>query len=182
MLAIWDGLWKSSRYGDVLFAALEFYIPIVRKQARPDLWLVVRQWTNRVDNWCHSDMLSSLYSQLLEHHFNEVYPQLQEWNKAESEWPRRISLVSLVHNTGKNAVFLPLDKVLPLLSNCLRDDRHSVQTAVGWVLRETGRVYRDEITAYLEANMKLIGARALSRAIERYEPEEQSRLRGLRSK
>ncbi|MBC8064580.1 MAG: DNA alkylation repair protein [Chlorobia bacterium] len=182
VLAIWDSLWKSSPCGDVLFAALEFYIPIVRKQARPDLWPVVRQWSDRVDNWCHSDMLSALYSRILEGHFDEVYPQLQAWNEAQSEWLRRISLVSLVHYTGKNAVFLPPEKVLPLISNCLKDDRHYVQTAVGWVLREMGHVHRDEITAYLEANIELISAPAFTRAIERREPEEQSRLRALSSK
>jgi hypothetical protein len=31
VLDVWDALWKMSPYGDVLFAALEFYAPIVRK-------------------------------------------------------------------------------------------------------------------------------------------------------
>ncbi len=32
-LAVWDHLWRTSPYGDVLFAALEYYAPRVRKRA-----------------------------------------------------------------------------------------------------------------------------------------------------
>lgn len=37
VLEIWDTLWNTSLYGDVLFAALEFYTPIVRKKVGPGL-------------------------------------------------------------------------------------------------------------------------------------------------
>lgn len=82
VLRVWDDLWRNSPWGDVLFAALEYYIPIVRKagktgvgkpekgrpsaaspdQAQPDLWSVMRPWIERVDNWCHCDQLGLVYS------------------------------------------------------------------------------------------------------------------------
>jgi transposase/phage host-nuclease inhibitor protein Gam len=65
VLEVWDTLWQTSPYGDVLFAALEFYAPIVRKRVDSGLWAVVRQWHKRVDNWCHSDALSALYSRMV---------------------------------------------------------------------------------------------------------------------
>ncbi len=179
VLAIWDTLWKTSPYGDVLFAALEYYA-IVRKGANSELWPVVRHWSDRVDNWCHSDMLSGLYSRILERQFEVVYPQLQTWNESPSEWLRRISLVSLVQYSGKNAVFLTPGQVLPLVSNCLMDERYYVQMAVGWVLREMAHGYRDDIIAYLESNAPKMGARAFTRAIERQSSEEQARLRLFR--
>ena len=93
---------------------------VVRKRAVGcELWPVVRQWIDRVDNWCHSDGLSAIYSRLLE-------------TNGESEWRRRATLVSLIHYTGKNAIFLPVKKVLPLVSNCIDDHRYHVQMAVGW--------------------------------------------------
>jgi 3-methyladenine DNA glycosylase AlkD len=180
VLEIWDALWNTSSYGDVLFAALEFYAPIVRKRVSPDLWSVVCQWSKRIDNWCHSDGLSALYSRILESSPAEVYPQLVSWNRAESEWLRRISLVSLIHYSGKNAVFLPPDKVLPLVSNCLDDHRYYVQTAVGWVLREMGNVYKSEIIKYLESQAERLSAPAFARAIERYTSTERTRLRNMR--
>jgi len=102
------------------------------------------------------------------------------WNRAEGEWLRRISLVSLIHYTGKNAVFLPPKTVLPLVTNCLEDGRYYVQMAVGWVLREMGHAYPDEITRYLAANAGRMSAAAFSRAIERRSTQERTRLRKMR--
>jgi len=180
VLEVWDALWRSSPYGDVLFAALEYYAPIVRRHVAPDLWPVVRHWSGRVDNWCHSDLLSGLYSRILERYPEDVYPQIQAWNPADDELLRRISIVSLVHYSGKNAVFLPPDKVLPLVSNCLGDARHYVQTAVGWVLREMGQVYPDELAGYLETHASAMSASAFSRAIERRSANSRARLREIR--
>jgi 3-methyladenine DNA glycosylase AlkD len=180
VLEIWDALWKTSPYGEVLFAALEFYTPVVREKVSPGLWTVVRQWSNRVDNWCHSDGLSAIYSRILESNFAQTYPQIEAWNRDEKEWLRRISLVSLIHYSGKNAVFLPLNMVLPLVSNCMGDQQYYVQTAVGWVLREMGSVYHHEITQFLETHAGQMGTQAFSRAIERLSPGERARLRSIR--
>jgi 3-methyladenine DNA glycosylase AlkD len=180
VLAIWDALWQASPYGDVLFAALEYYAPIVRKRVPPELWPVLRQWSDRVDNWCHSDLLSGVYSRVLDRYPDEVFPQIEAWNAAESEWLRRISIVSLVHYSGKNAVFLRPDEVLPLVSNCVADPRHYVQTAVGWVLREMGHVYPEELASFLETHGPAMSAAAFSRAIERRSPDERARLRAMR--
>ena len=180
VLEVWNTLWNTSPYGDVLFAALEFYSPIVKKKVNPTLWPVLRQWSERVDNWCHSDGLSAIYSRILESYPAEVYPQLISWNHSENEWLRRTSLVSLIHYTGKKAVFLPPKKVLPLVSTCLDDQRYYVQTAVGWVLRETGNVYQSEITKYLEVNAAKMSTPAFSRAIEKHSPKERKRLQEMR--
>ncbi len=180
ILEVWDALWHTSPYGDVLFAALEYYLPIVKKQVPANLWSVVKRWAPRIDNWCHSDGLSSIYSRILESNQKEVYPQLVEWNLAEGEWLRRISLVSLIHYSGKNAVFMPLKKVLPLVSNCLDDERYYVQTAVGWVLREMGLVYKSEVTKYLETHAGRLSTPAFSRAVERISAKERTRLREIR--
>jgi 3-methyladenine DNA glycosylase AlkD len=180
VLEVWDTLWKTSPYGDVLFAALEFYSPIVKKKVSPALWPVVRQWSARVDNWCHSDGLSAIYTRILESYPAEVHPQLVSWNHSENEWLRRISLVSLIHYSGKNAVFLPPKKVLPLVSNCLDDQRYYIQTAIGWVLRETGNDYKCVIIIYLVAHAGKISAPAFSRALEKYSPNERARLKEMR--
>ena len=181
VLAVWNALWQTSLYGDVLFAALEFYAPLVRKQVHPALWPVVRHWSGRVDNWCHSDGLSAIYSRILESYPEEVYPQLIKWNQMKSEWLRRISLVSLIHYSGRHAVFMSPQKVFPLISNCLEDERYYVQTAVGWVLREMGNVYKKETTQYLEAYIERLSSAAFSRASEKMDAKEKARLRKLKA-
>ena len=167
VLAIWDRLWRDSPYGDVLFAALEYYAPRVRKRVGPEFWPVVRNWPERVDNWCHCDGLSSLYSWILAAEPEAVYPQLEAWNRSTNQWLRRISLVSLIHYSGKNAVFMPLERVLPLVTACLTDEREYVQNAVGWVLREMGQPYPREIAAYLGEHGSTMSAAASRRATER---------------
>jgi 3-methyladenine DNA glycosylase AlkD len=180
VLAIWDALWRSSPYGDVLFAALETLAPIVRKRVPPALWSTVRHWSDRIDNWCHSDALSSIYSRVLEAQFEAVYPQLQAWNASPSEWLRRISITSLIHYTGKNAVFLAPEHMLPLVENCVADQRKYVELAVGWVLRELGHVHPDEVTAFLECNAARMGSRAFARAIEGRAAQERARVLAMK--
>jgi len=176
VLAIWDALWRSSPYGDVLFAALETLAPIVRKRVPPTLWPTVRHWTDRVDNWCHSDALSGLYSRMLEAQFDDVYPQLQAWNAAPSEWLRRISLTSLIHYSGKNAVFLAPAQMLPLLANCVADHRKYIELAVGWVLRELAHRHPDAVADFLECHAANLSSRAFARAVEQCAPAQRARL------
>ena len=164
VLAIWDRLWRTSPYGDVLFAALEYYVPRAKKKVNPTLWPVVRTWTERVDNWCHADGLSALYSWILASEPDAVYPQLRKWNRAEDQWLRRISLVSLIHYSGKNAVFVPPGRALPLVTACLRDEREYVQNAVGWVLREMGHAYPEAVSAFIKEHSATISPVALRRA------------------
>ena len=164
ILAVWDRLWRDSPYGDVLFAALEYYAPLVRTRVSPALWPVVRHWPERVDNWCHCDGLSSVYSWILAAEPDSVYPQLEAWNRSTNQWLRRVSLVSLIHYSGKNAVFMPVDRVLPLVTACLADEREYVQNAVGWVLREMSRAYPGQIANYLQEHGSAMSRVALRRA------------------
>lgn len=180
VLTTWDQLWHETPYGEVLFAALEYYLPIARKDTGPDLWPVINRWVDRVDNWAHADALSNLYSHVLHHHHDDVYPALLEWNAADDEWLRRISLVSLIHYSGKNAVFLDAGEMLPLVANCLDDERYYVQKAVGWVLRELTQADPEAASTFLDEHLDAFGTIAFARAIERHSPEERRALRSQR--
>jgi 3-methyladenine DNA glycosylase AlkD len=176
VLEIWDALWKHSPCGDVLFAALEYYAPVLRKQVALQFWPVARHWVTRVDNWCHSDALSGLYSRVLEAQFDDVHPQLVVWNASEQEWLRRISLTSLIHYSGKNAVFLTPEQMLPLAANCVADHRRYVALALGWVLRELGHTQPRAVDAFLHEHAARMSTPAYTRAIERRDPRERGRL------
>lgn len=177
VLAVWDDLWMGSAWGDVLFAAEEYYRPLVRKRVDPAYWPVMKHWIARVDNWCHSDVLSGIYSRLLEADPASVMPVLEGWNQDEALWPRRVSIVSLIHYSGKNAVFLSPEQVLPMVDRCVEDRRQPMQKAVGWVLREMWRAYPEEIRAYLETNATRIAPSAFTRAIERTDAATRRELR-----
>ncbi len=167
VIAIWNDLFMHSPNGDVLFCALDYLRFRVPKRVAPDLWSIIREWVHRVDNWAHSDELSWIYSYVLEANFDEVLPDLIEWNNANDLWPKRISIVSLIHYTGKNAVFLAPGVVLPMVERCIDDHRYYMQKATGWVLREMHRAYPDEIEEFLTTHLTHIGSDALSRTVER---------------
>ena len=182
-LAVWDTLWRTSPCADVLFAALHAMDARVRcPPLPPELWAVLRHWSLRVDNWCHSDALSTVYSRLLAADFDAVYPDLQAWNQSDALWLRRLSLTSLVHYTGKNAVFLPIEHMLPLVARCVNDRRRPVELAVGWVLRELARDHPTDVTAFVERHAADLGAAALARALERHPAIDRQRLQALRKR
>ena len=171
VLAIWNNIWFTSPYYEVMSAALMYY-DLQGKKISPELWPTLSTWHQRVENWAHCDSLGSIYSYLLAKRPDEVYRQLQAWNVSNDEWQRRLSLVSLIHHAGKKTEFLPLDKILPLVTNCITDERHYVSRAVGWLLREAAKGHRSEIRAYLEEHMARMPSVAFSYAIEHYSPEE----------
>jgi 3-methyladenine DNA glycosylase AlkD len=167
-LPIWHALWQQSAVGDVLFAALAFLEPAVRKQLPPTLWPLLVQWPARVDNWCHADMLANVNSFVLQAQPAEVLPQLLAWSQRPgAEWQRRIALASLIHYSGRNAVFLPPAQMLPVLAAAVGDARPSVQLALGWVLREIDRQHPAVVDAFLAEHAGRIGAAARRRALEK---------------
>lgn len=168
VLPVWDALWHHSPVGDVLFAALAFLERAVRKAVPGTLWPLLVHWPVRVDNWCHADMLANVISQVLQAQPAEVLPQLQAWSREPAtEWQRRIALASLIHYSGKNAVFLPVAQMLPVLAAAVGDARPSVQLALGWVLREIDREHPQAVDAFLAEHAGRIGAAARRRALEK---------------
>jgi 3-methyladenine DNA glycosylase AlkD len=182
VLAIWDALWRESPVAEVLFAAIEHHAPIVRKEPPAMLWPVLRHWPARVDNWCHSDALAGLFSRLLQAQPDAVWPDLRAWNAAEALWPRRLSITSLVHGSGKNAVFLAPGPMLPLLRACVDDHRRYIQLALGWVLRELGRAGPKEAESFLREHAAHIGALAWARASEGLDAAASRRLATARGR
>lgn len=176
VLAIWDFIWKSSEHYEVMSMPLMYYSN-QGKKVDLSIWETLSTWNHRVENWGHADHLSGIYSHLLEKDKENgketVYQQLKEWNQSDSEWLRRMSLVSLIHYTGKKAVFLPVEWVFPLVDPCLEDLRYYVQKAIGWVLREMSRVYPEEVRGYLSRNLRYFSGTTLSRVIQYYPKDEQ---------
>lgn len=177
---VWDHAFRHSRCGDVLFAAIEHYLPRLKKGTVTLQWSSVAPWVERVDNWCHADALANLYSWVIAADVDRAWPNVTEWNQSANEWLRRVSLVNLVHYSGKNAVYLSPERVFPLVRACVGDLRPSLQTAVGWVLREMSGTYRDETAQFLAEHADTLGAKAFARAIEKLPEGERQALTAQR--
>jgi 3-methyladenine DNA glycosylase AlkD len=175
VLAIWSDIWFSSPYFEVMSAALMCYSRQGAK-VKPETWPVLSTWSRRVENWAHADELAAIYYYLLAQRPGEVYPQLQTWNASDEQWLRRLSLVSLIHYSGKKAAFLPPERVLPLVAACVTDRRYYVQKAVGWVLREMAYAYPAEIRAFVEVHKGRMSGVSFMVATEHFRPEERQEL------
>ena len=92
-------------------------------------------------------------------------PVLECWNMDESLWPRRVSIVSLIHYSGKNAVFLPPDEVLPMVIAASKTAATMQSRRLGST-RDVAGVSRGN-RGYLKANADRIAPSAYTRAIER---------------
>ncbi|MGJ8721471.1 MAG: DNA alkylation repair protein [Salinibacterium amurskyense] len=182
VLAAWDQIWNLTNNGDVMFAALDFYRRRIGSLSwTPDdsagLWRTAVSWIERIDNWAHADDLARLYSFALADQPELVYPTLDGWSRSTNEWHRRIAMVSLIHYSGKNAVFLPIEPSLRLLANCTGDRRGTVSSALGWVLRELLAVHPDAVLAFLETHAASMPRPAIRRATERLPQPERHRVR-----
>ncbi|MFH1404953.1 MAG: DNA alkylation repair protein [Patescibacteria group bacterium] len=145
-------------------------------------WRYVRNWSNHIDNWGHSDVLSKVYSFLHERHPEHIYPTLKKWNKSKRMWHRRISIVSLIYYASKNRKAPPLSKVMPLVENLIHDDHHYIQKAVGWTLRECYNLYPQKTYAFLNKHIKQLPAITFSYSTEKLSKTEKEKLKTKRKK
>ncbi|GHD81410.1 DNA alkylation repair enzyme [Salinibacterium amurskyense] len=182
VLAAWDEIWNLAENGDVMFTALDFYRRRISSRSwtphdSAEFWGTAVGWIERIDNWAHADDLARLYSFALADQPELVFPTLEEWSRSDNEWQRRIAMVSLIHYSGKNAVFLPIEPTLRLLANCAGDRRETVSNALGWVLRELLAVHPDAVLAFLETHATSMPRPAIRRATERLPQPERDRMR-----
>lgn len=106
-----------------------------------------------------------------------MFAALAEWSRSDNEWHRRVAMVSLIHYSGKNAVFMPIEPSLRVLANCAGDRRETVSNALGWVLRELLTVHPDAVLAFFETHAASMPRPAIRRATERLPQPERDRVR-----
>lgn len=179
VLDVWHEVWMQTDCADVGFAVLDFYRSRLDHVARPEFWATASVWVDRVDNWAHADDLARVYSHALEADPSAVLATLREWAQTDDVWRRRVAVVSLVHYSGRNAVFMPIDDMLDLIERCVDDPRPDVSKAVGWVLREASAVHPAEVAEFCERHADAIARPTMRRATEKLEPETRDRLRAL---
>lgn len=162
-LAIYDYIWTHSNVYEAMSIPLLYYRAKGRRIEDP-AFATIRNWIDRVDDWGHCDDLSAIYSYCNHNQPAVVFPFLRELNKSRDVWRIRASIASLVHYTGKNAVYLKPDKVLPMLDRHLENNDKYVANAVGWVLREMRRRYPSQVDRYAADNAQRLSGLARRKA------------------
>lgn len=177
--SIWDQVWKDSQYYEVAHQALYYY---QHKTISKFEFSQIKTWIDRCDCWEHSDDLSKIYAQVVEDNSTWILPQLRKWNKSQSPWKRRQSVVGLIEYASKRKKILPYETLISFITPLLYDEDYYVQKGVGWTLREIHNVYPMATLEYLYANLHLLTPIAFSTSTEKIDKAAKTRMKVERKK
>lgn len=176
---IWNFILRNSRLHEAQMAALRFAEDRVLTNGKRE-WNYLRGWVDFVDNWAHSDVLSKIYSFLLERHPDLILPQLKKWNRSKHPWKQRASIVSLIYYASPKRKAPNVKTVLEMVEPLIPARDPYVQKGVGWTLRESYNLYPKETLAFLEQHIRELPAIVFSYATEKLDAQTKERLKKQR--
>jgi 3-methyladenine DNA glycosylase AlkD len=156
------------RYLEVKGVAIET-LARFRREFQPRHLRVWKQWlaSNAADNWATTDAIcGTLIGPLLVAH-PELVHGMAAWARSRNLWVRRAAIVGLLAPLRRHDV---LDEVYAIAGVLHRDEADLIQKAVGWALREAGKIDQPRLERYLRANGTRIPRTTVRYAIERFPP------------
>jgi 3-methyladenine DNA glycosylase AlkD len=155
------------------FAALVILVAqyeLATESEREQIVQFYLEHTNRINNW---DLVDGSAPYIIGEHVRTRCRDLLERLAASSNlWDRRIAIVStfaLIKHGEIEDTFRIGEKLL--------EDKHDlIQKAVGWALRETGKVSRPSLLKFLRKNYASIPRTTLRYAIEHFSAEQRKRM------
>jgi 3-methyladenine DNA glycosylase AlkD len=153
----------------------------VASRSKPDpsvgLFERYERWLGTyVGNWAHCDELCTHLIAKVIVAQPALVRRLPPWTKSDNRWLRRGAAVSLV-SPARRGQFIK--ESLGIAKALVSDEDDMVQKGVGWLLKETAKSHRDEVTAFLEQNVGRMPRTAFRYAIELFPPAERKRLMAL---
>jgi 3-methyladenine DNA glycosylase AlkD len=169
----------ADRYLEVKSIGIEV-VARYRREFEPRLLPRWKRWlsANHSANWATTDTICGmLIGPLLVHH-PELAAQMRGWSKDRNMWVRRASIVGLLPLVRARG---EIDLVYEIAKRLHSDPNDLIHKAVGWALREAGKVDPGRLERYLRVNVRVIPRTSFRYAIERFSQTKRSRLMALRS-
>jgi 3-methyladenine DNA glycosylase AlkD len=164
----------ADRYLEVKSVGIEV-VARYRKDFTPPLLVRWKRWLsgNHSTNWATTDtMCGMLIGPLLVRH-PEVAVGMRAWSKDRNMWVRRASIVGLLPLVRARG---EIDLVYEIAKRLHPDPNDLIHKAVGWALREAGKVDAKRLERYLRANVGVIPRTTFRYAIERFSPRKRREL------
>ncbi len=154
-------------------AALKILVAQYQSAADPNRKKIVEFYlanTRGINNW---DLVDASAPYILGEHLRTRSRRvLLRLAKSKSLWERRIAIVAtlmLIRHGETADTFLIAEKLL--------DDPHDlIHKAVGWALREAGKVSQSDLLAFLQQNYASIPRTTLRYAMERFPQQQRKRM------
>lgn len=151
---------------EILVAKYERGGPTEQKRI-VDLYL---RSTKRVNNW---DLVDASAPYILGDYLRERPRDiLEKLARSKSLWERRIAIVATFSFIRRGEIE-PTYRIADML---LSDAHDLIRKAVGWALRETGKVSEETLLGYLEDRYAQLSRTTLRYAIERFPREQRLKL------
>ncbi len=166
LFTVLEYIWFNSNIYEVM-AVPSYFFEDRKDLASRNVIPKIFRWSTSVENWCHCDGLGSFIAKLNDRHFEEVFPRILTLSQSTSFWDQRLSLVSMVHYTGKSAPYCNPESVLEVVENTCNSREKYVQLAIGWVLREYRTAYRELIDSFIAEHHETLSPAAVKRAQSR---------------
>jgi 3-methyladenine DNA glycosylase AlkD len=146
-----------------------------KRDFTPGLLAQCRQWLAKdySSNWATTDeMCGVVIGPLLLKH-PRLVPQLRGWSRHHNMWVRRASIVGLLKPMRVGDT---VDLVYSIARRLHPDPNDLIHKAVGWALREAGKIDAVRLERYLRANVRIIPRTTFRYAIERFDPKKRRAL------
>jgi 3-methyladenine DNA glycosylase AlkD len=144
-----------------------------RRDFAPGDLAVYKRWLagNHSANWATTDAICGALIGPLLVRYPDLAPRMRGWARDRNLWVRRAAAVGLIPSVRRG---LAHDLAFEVAATLHADKHDLIQKAVGWLLREAGKVDQPRLERYLRANGPAIPRTTLRYAIERF-PEKKRR-------
>lgn len=151
------------------FCALEILVNEYERgdeERRREIFKFYLDHTEGINNW---DLVDTSAPYIVGHFLrNKNRRVLSKLAKSKSLWERRIAIVGTLGLIKQGEI----EETFRISEMLLADGHDLMHKAVGWALRETGKVSRPGLMRFLERHYAAIPRTALRYAIEHLSPEQ----------
>ncbi len=141
----------------------------LRGQYEPADFALFEEWIVKyVNNWAKCDTLCNHTVGSFVEQYPDYVKRLKGWTKSPNRWLRRAAAVTLIL-PARSGKFL--SDVFEIADSLLLDKDDLVQKGYGWMLKEAGKPYQQEVFDYIVKNKTVMPRTALRYAIEKFPAE-----------
>ena len=173
-------LWNESNCYEMMNLSLMYLAIYCKKHKDFDAFLLAKSFLFKIDNWAHSDFLSSIIGRHMIYAEANIYKDLYAENNAENLWERRAALVPLLYHLKSKKSTLTEKHFFDSINPRILDEGYYVQKAVGWLLREFGEKFPNELLSFLYTNAYQMSSMAFATATEKITLTDKEQLKLIR--
>lgn len=155
------------------FAALAILVAQYKRAAPEDRDQIVAFYlahTSGINNW---DLVDTSAPYILGDYLRARPRDVLDRLAASSTlWERRMAIVSTLALIKRGEI----EDTFRIAAKLLSDEHELIHKAVGWMLRETGKVSRPALLKFISTHYKRMPRTALRYAIERFPPRDRERI------